>query len=153
MERNLCHENGCPDLCCIDRWNRFSPQEIADVFPKAIRLPWDEEVEWLSKGGYVLGEEGEDGRCWVSIRGRCPHNISGCSAPHNSIQENPDLIGDELNADMSSSLRGNPALSGRVGCHKPFICQNTPFAGAECNSFRKEKGLIPIRAALSLVLK
>ena len=29
---------------------------------------------------------------------------------YNSIQENPDLIGDELNADMSSSFKGNPAL-------------------------------------------
>jgi len=35
---------------------------------------------------------------------------------YNSIQENPDLIGDELNADMSSFFKeGNPALwAGRM---------------------------------------
>ena len=37
---------------------------------------------------------------------------------YNSIQENPTIYGgDELNADMSSSLKGNPALLERGGRH------------------------------------
>jgi len=36
---------------------------------------------------------------------------------YNSIQENPDLIGDELNADMSSFFRGIPRSLERGGCH------------------------------------
>ena len=38
---------------------------------------------------------------------------------YNSIQENPTIYGgDELNADMSSSLKGNPALLERGGRHE-----------------------------------
>ncbi len=36
---------------------------------------------------------------------------------YNSIQEHPDIIGDELNADMSSSFGGKPRFSKRGGCH------------------------------------
>ena len=39
--------------------------------------------------------------------------------PYNSIRENPAIYGgDELNADMSSSFRGSPALLTRRGRHK-----------------------------------
>ena len=38
---------------------------------------------------------------------------------YNSIQENPAIFdGDELNADMSSSLKGNPTLLAQRGRHK-----------------------------------
>jgi len=111
----LCHETGCPDLCCADKWARFSPQEIADVFPKAIYLPWNEEVKWLPGGVYILGEEGGDGRRRVFIKGHCPNNIDGCNAPY-----------------------------------KPRICQTHRFAGAVCNSIRKDKKLAPVEVAVEI---
>ena len=79
-ERNLCHESGCPDLCCINKWNRFSPQELKDIFPDAIRLEWGEKVDWLDVGVYVLGDKGRDGRHRVFTKGRCPNNVDGCIA-------------------------------------------------------------------------
>jgi len=115
MERNLCHETGCPDLCCTDKFSRFSPQEIADIFPEAVRLPWDEEVKWLFKGVYVLGGEGKDKRHLVFIRGRCPNNTEGCKAPY-----------------------------------KPRMCQTHGFAGAVCNSFRKDEKLAPIEVGVKI---
>jgi hypothetical protein len=39
---------------------------------------------------------------------------------YSSIQENPDLIGDELNADMSSSPEGKPRSLERGGCHESY---------------------------------
>lgn len=81
-ERNLCHEAGCPDLCCINKWSRFSPQEIKDLFPNAIQQAWDEEVGWLDEGVHVLGDKGLDGNQLVFIKGRCPNNINGCAVTY-----------------------------------------------------------------------
>ena len=97
-ERNLCHETGCPDLCCEDKWNRFSLQEVRDVFPDAIHLPWDHEVDELDKGVYVLGEKGKDGKYRVFIRGRCPSNTDGCSAsPKPEFCQGHTFAGSECN--------------------------------------------------------
>jgi len=80
MERNLCHEVSCPDLCCENKWNGFTLQELQTSFPKAIHLPRDEDVRYLDRGVYVLGEETNNGLYLVYIKGRCPNNIGGCRA-------------------------------------------------------------------------
>lgn len=79
-ERNLCHESGCPDLCCSDTFSRFTPEEIGINFPEAKSYPWNMEMECVDEGVAVLGPVGKDGRHLVFIKGKCPNNINGCSA-------------------------------------------------------------------------
>jgi hypothetical protein len=79
-ERNLCHESGCPDLCCNNTFSRFTPEELEENFPKAKLYPWNMEIECVDEGIAILGPVGKDGRHLVFIKGRCPQNIKGCSA-------------------------------------------------------------------------
>ncbi|OGM19887.1 hypothetical protein A2686_01455 [Candidatus Woesebacteria bacterium RIFCSPHIGHO2_01_FULL_38_10] len=51
-----------------------------------------------------------------------PEGVEPSTRLYNRSQEIPALqCGDKLSSDMSSSLRGNPALLERGGCHKQSL--------------------------------
>jgi hypothetical protein len=80
-ERNLCHEAGCPDLCCVNKGLAVTKEELERVFPDAFYVPYDFDLRYVCRDVYVLGGADKNGNYHVFIAGRCPHNTDGCSAP------------------------------------------------------------------------
>ena len=78
-ERNLCHESGCPDLCCINSFSKFTEQELEQSFPVTSDGSIYDKFNYADEGVYVL-EKTSDGRFLVFTRGRCPNNVDGCIA-------------------------------------------------------------------------
>ena len=84
-ERNLCHESGCPDLCCSNLF--FCGQ--GPVFGDVKQIEFAAEVRSLQDGVYQLGGSGD----FFYLKGKCVFNSEiGCSVP-----KRPDACGEGFN--------------------------------------------------------
>lgn len=113
--RNLCHEAGCPDLCCRSPIRVVLTQEsFSDLPPKAKKVGyWD--IKELTIPGLYFTEwyDGPEKKLILRIifpRRYCPdHTSNGCA------------------------LYPQPRW--------PW-CRTTPFNGQECDKFRNEYPLL-----------
>ena len=96
-ERNLCHESGCPDLCCINSHSKFTKEELEQSFPVTSEGSIYDNTNYLDEGVYVLKETG-DGKILVFTKGRCPNNADGCIAsPKPEFCKGHEFAGERCN--------------------------------------------------------
>jgi hypothetical protein len=96
-ERNLCHESGCPDLCCVNSFSKFTKEELEQSFPVTSDGSIYDNTNYLDEGVYVLKETG-DGKILVFTKGRCPNNADGCIAsPKPEFCKGHEFAGERCN--------------------------------------------------------
>jgi hypothetical protein len=79
-ERNLCHESGCPDLCCRDMTFVVSRESGQRTFPGAERVSFSDDLGAQPDGPYIVARYPEADV--IRLKGACPsNNASGCSGP------------------------------------------------------------------------
>jgi hypothetical protein len=93
---NLCHQVGCPDICCHDMWlNRVDHREREQVFPNAKKVEFNSPVEGFPFGVYVLDQLEGTERELVYISGPCQHLVKdGCDGTRTTLCSNFIFDGD-----------------------------------------------------------
>jgi hypothetical protein len=98
--RNLCHEAGCPDLCCIGTVLILSRSERKRLFPGAI--PYDGGIgRWEKVDGEAYFTGSDENGDTVELGGPCTHLTKhGCDGSKGDACGNGFKFGGKICNDL-----------------------------------------------------